>query len=119
MAKKTQQEKLIDELLADYDGPESFWGESGLFAQLKKKIVERTLEAEMHDHLGYSKHDPQGNNSGNSRNGRGKKMVVIDSDEVALTPPRDRNGSYKPQLIPKGQKYFEGFNDKIIAMYPK
>jgi len=77
MAKKTQQEKLIDELLADYDGPESFWGESGLFAQLKKKIVERALDAEMDDHLGYSKHDP------------------------------------------KGKKYFEGFNDKIIAMYAR
>jgi len=73
MAKQTQQEKqkekLIDELLKDYDGPESFWGESGLFAQLKKEIVERTLDAEMDDHLGYSKHDPKGNNSGNSRNG--------------------------------------------------
>ncbi|MCP4343505.1 MAG: IS256 family transposase, partial [Desulfobulbaceae bacterium] len=119
MTKKTQQEKLIDELLADYDGPESFWGESGLFSQLKKKIVERTLEAEMDNHLGYSKHDPKGNNSGNSRNGRGKKSVVIDSDEIELTPPRDRNGSYQPQLIPKGQKYFEGFNDKIIAMYAR
>ena len=123
MAKKTQQdkqkEKLIDELLADYDGPESFWGESGLFAQLKKQIIERALDAEMDNHLGYSKHDPKGNNSGNSRNGRGKKSVVIDSDEIQLTPPRDRNGDFEPQLIPKRQKYFEGFNDKIIAMYAR
>lgn len=69
MAKQTPQEKrkqaLIDELLADYDGPESFWGESGLFADLKRRIVERTLDAEMDDHLGYRKHDPKGNNSGN------------------------------------------------------
>ena len=123
MARKTQQEKqkqkLIDELLKDYDGPESFWGESGLFAQLKKRIVERALDAEMDDHLGYSKHDPKGNNSGNSRNGRGKKTVILGDDEVELTPPRDRNGSYEPQLIPKGKKYFEGFNDKIIAMYAR
>jgi transposase-like protein len=119
MAKKTQQEKLIDELLADYDGPESFWGESGLFAQLKKRIVERTLDAEMDNHLGYSKHDPKGNNSGNSRNGRGKKTVVIDSDQVELAPPRDRNSSFEPQLIPKGKTYFEGFNSKIIAMYAR
>jgi len=113
MAKQTQQEKrkqkLIDELLSDYDGPESFWGDSGIFADLKKRIVERTLDAEMDDHLGYSKHDPKGNNSGNSRNGRGKKRVVIDSDEVELTPPRDRNSNFEPQLIPKGKKYFKGF----------
>jgi putative transposase len=123
MAKQTPQEKrkqeLIDELIADYDGPESFWGESGIFAQLKKRIIERTLDVEMDNHLGYSKHDPKGNNSGNSRNGRGRKAVVIDSEEVELTPPRDRNGDFEPQLIPKRQKYFEGFNDKIIAMYAR
>ena len=123
MAKQTAAEKrkeaLIDELLQDYDGPESFWGESGLFSDLKKRMVERALDAEMNEHLGYSKHDPQGNNSGNSRNGRGKKQVVIDSDEVTLAPPRDRNGHFEPKLIPKGEKYFTGFNDNIIAVRPR
>lgn len=123
MAKKTQKQKqqhrLIDELLKDYDGPESFWGESGLFAQLKKQIVERALDAEMDDHLGYSKHDPTGNNSGNSRNGHGRKTVVIGNDEVEISPPRDRNGKFEPQLIPKRQKYFEGFDQQIIAMYAR
>lgn len=118
MADKTQ-DQLIDELLKDYTGPESFWGETGLFSQLKEKIVERALDAEMDNHLGYTKHDPKGRNSGNSRNGRGKKTVVIDSEQVALEPPRDRNGSFQPQLIPKRQKYFEGFNDKILAMYAR
>jgi putative transposase len=113
------QEKLIDELLKDYKGPESFWGESGLFATLKKKIIERTLDAEMNNHLGYTKHDPKGHNSGNSRNGRGKKTIVVDSEPVELEPPRDRNSSFEPQLIPKRQKYFEGFNDKILAMYAR
>ena len=121
MAKRTESEKrkdsLIDELLDGYCTPEKFWGESGLFAELKKRIVERALDAEMSDHLGYSKHDPKGNNSGNSRNGRGKKAVVIDSDEVELNPPRDRKSTFEPKLIPKGERCFEGFNDKIIAMY--
>lgn len=116
---KRRQDELIDELLSDYDGPESFWGETGIFAQLKKRIVERTLDAEMDNHLGYSKHNPKGKNSGNSRNGRGKKSIVIDDEPIDITPPRDRNGSFEPKLIPKRQKYFEGFNDRILAMYSR
>ena len=103
MAKKTQQstgrltaekqkEQLIDELLKDYNGPESFWGESGLFAQLKKQIIERALDAEMDNHLGYTKHDPKSKNIGNSRNGRGKKTLIIDSELIGLELPRDHNG---------------------------
>jgi transposase-like protein len=118
MADRTQ-EQLIDELLKDYKGPESFWGELGIFAQLKKKIIERTLDAEMDNHLGYTKHDPRGHNSGNSRNGKGKKTVVIDSEQIELEPPRDRNSTFEPQLIPKRQKFFEGFDDKILAMYAR
>jgi putative transposase len=113
------QDQLMDALLKDYKGPDSFWGETGLFAQLKKKIIERTLHAEMDDHLGYTKHDPKGHHSGNSRNGRGKKTIVVDSEPVDIDPPRDRNGTFAPQLIPKRQKYFEGFNDKILAMYAR
>jgi len=118
MADKTQ-EQLIDELLKEYKGPESFWGETGIFAQLKKKIIERTLNAEMDNHLGYTKHDSRGHNSGNSRNGRGKKTIVVDSEQVEIEPPRDRNSTFEPQLIPKRQKYFEGFDDKILAMYAR
>ena len=73
----------------------------------------------MDDHLGYSKHEPKGNNSGNSRNGRGKKAVVLGEDQVDLEPPRDRNGSFEPQIIPKGKKYCQGFDDRIIAMYAR
>jgi len=116
---RKRQEQLIDELLKDYKGPESFWGQSGLYAELKKKIVERTLNAEMDHHLGYTKHDPKGKNSGNSRNGRGKKTVVIGEDQVELAPPRDRNGTFEPQLIPKRQTYFQGFDDRILAMYAR
>lgn len=119
MTKLTQQDKLIDELISDYDSPETFWGESGLFSQLKKRIIERSLDAEMDHHLGYSKHDPKGNNSGNSRNGRGSKKVTIDNDRIELAPPRDRNGSFEPQMIPKGVSHFKGFDAKILAMYAR
>lgn len=123
MAKQTEEQKrrnvLIDELLKDYQGPESFWGQSGLWVQLKKRIIDRALDAELDSHLGYSKHDPKGKNSGNSRNGKGKKTVVVGSDQVELEPPRDRNGTFEPQLIPKRQKYFQGFDDKILAMYAR
>jgi transposase-like protein len=98
---RKRQEQLIDELFKDYKGPETFWGQSGFFAQLKKRIIDRTLDAEMDDHLGYTKHDPRGKNSGNSRNGKGKKTIVMDSDQIELEPPRDRNGTFEPQLIPK------------------
>lgn len=119
MAEERTQEQLIDELLKDYKGPQSFWGETGIFARLKKKIIERTLTAEMDNHLGYTKHDPKGHNSGNSRNGKGKKTIVVDSEQVDIEPPRDRNGTFEPQLIPKGQKYFQGFDDNILAMYAR
>jgi len=119
MTTKTRQQELIDELIKDYDGPASFWGKSGLFAQLKKGIIASTLDAEMDHHLGYTRHDPKGNHSGNSRNGRGQKKVVVDSDEIELAPPRDRNGTFEPKLIPKRERYFEGFNDKIVAMYAR
>jgi transposase-like protein len=118
-AERKRQEQLLDELLKDYTGPDSFWGETGLFSQLKKKIIERTLQAEMDHHLGYTKHDPQGHHSGNSRNGKGKKTIVADSEPVDIEPPRDRNGTFEPQLIPKRQRYFEGFDDKILAMYAR
>ena len=119
MTKITQQDKIIDQLLDDCNTPQEFWGPGGMFANLKKRIVERALESEMHQHLGYSKHDPKGNGSGNSRNGKGKKTVIMDNEKVEIEPPRDRNGTFEPLLIPKRQKYFEGFNDKIIAMYAR
>jgi putative transposase len=116
---KRRQEELLDEFLKDYHGPESFWGESGLLAQLKKKLIERALEAEIGNHLGYRKHDPKGRHSGNSRNGKGKKQIVVDNEPVEIAPPRDRNGTFEPQLIPKRQKYFQGFDEKIVAMYAR
>jgi len=111
--------KLIDKLLADYQKPEDIIGENGLLKQLTKALLERAMQAEMTEHLGYEKHDPAGHNSGNSRNGATIKMLKGDFGEVPLETPRDRNGSYEPKIIGKGQTRFTGFDDKIISMYAR
>src|SRR5665213_1959982 len=111
--------KLIDKLLADYKKPEDIIGENGLLKQLTKAILERAMQAEMTEHLGYEKHDPSGHNSGNSRNGATTKTLKGDFGEVALETPRDRNGSYEPKIVGKGQTRFTGFDDKIVSIYAR
>ncbi len=111
--------KLIDKLLADYKKPEDIIGENGLLKQLTKALLERAMQAEMTDHLGYEKHDPAGYNSGNSRNGGTTKTLKGDFGELPLETPRDRNGSYEPKIIGKNQTRFTGFDDKIISMYAR
>src|SRR5271167_1964536 len=111
--------KLIDKLLLDYKKPEDIIGENGLLKQLTKAVLERAMQVEMTEHLGYEKHDPVGNNSGNSRNGATTKTLKGDFGEVLLETPRDRTGSYEPKIIGKGQTRFTGFDDKIISMYAR
>ena len=111
--------KLIDQLLADYQKPEDIIGENGLLKQLTKALLERALNAELTGHVGYEKHDPAGYNSGNSRNGSTKKKLKGDFGEIELETPRDRNGSFEPKIVGKGQTRFNGFDDKIISMYSR
>ena len=77
------------------------------------------MQVEMNTHLGYEKHDPKRNNSGNSRNGSTSKRLQGEFGELQLETPRDRNGSFEPKIIGKGQKRFEGFDAKIISMYAR
>src|SRR5664279_2018404 len=111
--------KLIDTLLAGYKKPEDIIGKNGLLKQLTKALLERAMHAELTEHVGYEKHDPAGNNSGNSRNGTSKKKLKGDFGEIDLETPRDRNGSFEPQIIAKNQTRFTGFDDKIISMYSR
>src|ERR1700683_2988162 len=108
--------KLIDKLLADYKKTEDIIGENGLLKQLTKVLMERAIQAEMTEHLGYEKHDPVGHNSGNSRNGATAKTLKGEFGEMPLETPRDRNGSYEPRIIAKGQTRWTGVDDKIISM---
>src|SRR5437868_11325775 len=111
--------KLIDKLLADYKKPEDIIGENGLLKQLTKALLERAMQAEITEHVGYQKHDPAGHNSGNSRNGATTKTLKGDFGELPLETPRDRNGSYEPKIIGKNQTRFTGFDDKIISMHAR
>lgn len=112
--------KLIDQLLAEHGRrPEDIAGENGLLKQLTKAVLERALEGEMTDHLGYQKHDPAGHHSGNARNGRSRKKLKGDFGEIDLETPRDRNGSFEPRIIAKHQTRFTGFDNKILSMYAR
>jgi putative transposase len=111
--------ELIDKLLADYRNPEQIIGENGLLKQLTKAVLERALKAELTEHLGYEKHDPVGQGSGNSRNGKSRKKLKGDFGELELETPRDRNGTFEPQIVAKGQTRFTGFDDKILSMYAR
>jgi transposase-like protein len=113
-------EELADQLLgrAQAEGAELL-GPDGLLSQVTRAVLERALAEEMTGHLGYEKHDPAGRGSGNSRNGTTAKTVLTDVGAVDLTVPRDRNGSFEPQIVRKGQTRLEGFNDRIIALYAR
>ena len=111
--------ELLDELIKDYKKPEDLIGETGLLKQLTKALIERAMSAELTHHLGYAKHDPAGYNSGNSRNGKSPKTLKGEFGEIQLETPRDRNGSFEPQIVPKHQTRFEGFDDKIVSLYAR
>jgi len=111
--------ELLDQLLANYTKPEDLTGENGLFKQLKKALIERALGAELTEHLGYEKGDPAGRGSGNSRNGASSKTILTEEGEIEISIPRDRAGSFEPQLIAKGQTRFDGFDDKILSLYAR
>jgi putative transposase len=110
---------LLDQLLADYQKPEDILGENGLLKQLTKAVLERAMQAELTHHLGYPKHSPSGQNSGNSRNGKSKKTLKGDFGSLPIEVPRDRNATFEPQIVPKGQTRFEGFDDKILSLYAR
>lgn len=115
----TIDNELIDDLLKDYKKPEDLIGENGLLKQLTKRLLERAMAAELTEHVGYEKHDPVGNNSGNSRNGKSGKTLKGSFGRMPLEVPRDRNGTFEPQIIEKHQTRFTGFDDNIISLYSR
>lgn len=112
-------EELLSGLLADYKKPEDLIGENGLLKQLTKLLVEKALDAELAEHLGHGKHEPVANETGNTRNGKSRKTLKGDFGELPIEIPRDRHGTFEPQLIPKHQTRWSGFDDKILSLYAR
>lgn len=120
MTKSTDMlDELIKEHLAQGKHPKELLAEGGLLKQLTKAIVERCLEGEMEDHLGYEKGERAGKGSENRRNGYSKKTLTTEQGDINLGIPRDRNAEFEPQVVSKRQTRLEGFDDKILAMYAR
>ena len=112
-------DEVIDELLAGASTEEEIVGPGGLLAQLSKRLVERAMEVELTDYLGYEPHQEPPGGAGNTRNGGTPKTLAADHGPVRISTPRDRNGSFEPKIFRKGQRRFQGFDDKILALYSR
>ena len=110
---------LIDELLAGARTEEEIAGPGGLLGQLTKRLVERAMEVELTDHLGYEPHQEPPGGAGNTRNGSMSKTLLTEQGAVRIDTPRDRAGTFEPQIVRKRQRRFEGFDDKILALYSR
>ena len=115
----TFRPELIDELLKEYRNPEDLMGEGGIVKQLTKALIERCLSAELDVHLVEEKADASIDRPKNRRNGHSKKTIKGEFGEAEIGIPRDRNGAFEPQLIPKGETRLTGFDGKILSLYAR
>src|SRR5215469_2170710 len=119
--KKKKEKDILDQILdtIDFKGltQDEVVGQGGLIKQLTGRILQRALEAEMTEHLGYEKNSNAGDNSGNSRNGHTEKTILLENQSTTIEVPRDRNSTFEPVIIPKHEKRVPLFNDQIISMY--
>jgi putative transposase len=112
-------DELVDELLAGANSEEEIVGPGGLLSQLTKRLVERAMEVELTDHLGYEPHQEPPGGAGNARNGKTPKTLVTEHGPVEIKTPRDRQGTFEPKIVRKRQRRFEGFDEKILALYSR
>ncbi|MDR0265655.1 MAG: IS256 family transposase [Sphingobacterium sp.] len=109
--------EVLDELLKEYKRPDDFYGPDGLIKQLSKALIERAMQAELTEQIGYEKNEVGEKQSGNRRNGKSSKTLRTDQGPMEIAVPRDRDGEYDPQIIAKHQREWRGFDEKIMAMY--
>ena len=112
-------DEVIDELLAGASTEEEIAGPGGLLAELTKRLVERAMEVELGDHVGYEPHCEPPGGGANQRNGTTPKTLITEHGKVAIDAPRDRDGSFEPQIVRKRQRRFVGFDEKILALYSR
>jgi putative transposase len=110
-------DEMLDELIGNAKTQEDVFGQNGIIKNLQKRLIERILESEMTHHLGYEKHAVEGDNTGNSRNGKSKKKVRTDTGELEIEIPRDRNSEFQPRLIGKRQTRIKQLDDCILSLY--
>ena len=109
--------EVLDELLKEYKGPDDFYGPEGLIKQLSKALIERAMQAELTEQIGYEKNDAGEKATANRRNGKSSKKLRTDQGPMEIEVPRDRDGEFEPQIIQKHQREWRGFDEKILAMY--
>ena len=112
-------DKVLDKLIGDSKTEQDIFGKGGLIKTLTKRLVERMLESEMEHHLGYSKYSKEGENSGNSRNGKCNKKVILENGKIDIEVPRDRNSEFTPKLIEKRKARLSGIENVILSLYGK
>jgi transposase-like protein len=112
-------DELVDELLQGAKTEQEIVGPGGLLSQLTKRLVERAMEVELTDHLGYEPHQEPPGGVGNTRNGSTAKTLTTEHGPVDIKTPRDRQGTFEPRIVRKRQRRFEGFDEKILALYSR
>jgi putative transposase len=111
--------EVLDQLLKNYSKPDDLTGPEGLLKKLTAALVERAMGAELTHHLGYEPGEKPPEEQGNRRNGAGSKTLRTEQGSITVEVPRDRDGTFEPQIVPKHQRQFNGFDDKILSMYAR
>ena len=112
-------DEMLDELLGNAKTQDDLFGKEGILKQLSKQLMERLLEMEMTNHLGYVKNAAAGDNSGNSRNGKTKKTVKTGNGQIEIVVPRDRESEFQPVLVGKRQSHLKGLDDQVLSLYAR
>jgi putative transposase len=115
----TISNETLDELLGNAKTQDDLFGKDGIIKQISARFMERLLEMEMTNHLGYMKHAVEGHNSGNSRNGKTKKTVKTGNGEIEIEVPRDRKSEFEPVLVEKRQSHLKGLDDQVLSLYAR